>query len=152
MTPAAPRPGGLSPAGEEILLAILPVVLGPLLPTDAAVRTRALDEAMAALDDYLAHLSLPLQRQARSLLGALHLLPVRLVLLGTAHRWRDAPPARIAGFLRRARHSRWFVLRWVYDFLQSMTVIAWFDLPVAWSEIGYPGPPLERPLVRRGPA
>ena len=152
MTAAAPRQGGLSAAGEEILLAVLPVVLGPLLPADQAVRARALDDAMATLDDYLAHLSLPLQRQARSLLAALHVLPVRLVLLGTACRWRDAPPARIERFLRRARHSRLFLLRRVYDFLQSMTVIAWFDLPVAWSEIGYPGPPIERPFARGGAA
>ncbi|MFN8545422.1 MAG: hypothetical protein U0807_14605 [Candidatus Binatia bacterium] len=147
-TRPAPRKGGLSPAGEEILLAVLPVVLGTLLPADPTVRTRALDDAMWALDDYLAHLSLPLQRQARGLLAALRPLPARLVLLGTTRRWRDAPPARIEGFLRRARRSRLPVLRRIYDFLQSMTVIAWFDLPVAWTEIGYPGPPIERPFGR----
>lgn len=148
MTAAPPRPRGLSADDEEILLAVLPVVLGPLLPADQTVRARALDDAMAALDDYLAHLSLPLQRQARGLLAVLRLLPVRLVLLRTARRWRDAPPARIERFLRRARHSRLLPLRRVYDFLQSMTVIAWFDLPVAWNEIGYPGPPIERPFAR----
>jgi hypothetical protein len=76
-------------------------------------------------------------------------LPARTVLLRTPRAWRDASPAQIEGFLRRAQHSPVFLLRRIYDFLHSMSVIGWFDLPAAWSAIGYPGPPVERPL-RRG--
>lgn len=151
MNAAVPARAALPPAGEEILLAILPVVLGALLPTEPDVRARAFAEAVTTFDDYLAHLSLPLQRQARRLFAALGFLPVRLALLGTARRWRDTPPARIESFLRRARRSRVFALRRVYEFLQSMAVIAWFDLPVAWNEIGYPGPPIERPVPGERP-
>lgn len=140
----APRKGGLSVAGEEVLRAVAPVVLGPLLPDERAPREQAIDDAMWALDDYVAHLSLPLQGQARTLLALLHSAPARLLLLGSAKRWRDVPPERIEAFLRRARHSRVFLLRRIYDFLQSITVIAWFDLPVAWEAIGYPGPPVAR--------
>ncbi len=150
MTRAA-RLGGLTPEGEEILRAVAPAVLGSLLPTDSAVRAQALDDAMWALDDYVAHLSLPLQGQARALLAVLHSRVARVALLGTTRTWRDAPPASVEAFLRSARHSRVFLLRRIYDFLQSMTVIAWFDLPVAWKDIGYPGPPIERPLPG-GPA
>jgi hypothetical protein len=141
-----PRTGGLDAAGEEVLRAVAPVVLGALLPADRDARAQALDDALWAVDDYVAHLSLPLQRQARTLLAILHSAPARLLLLGTARRWRDAPPARIEAFLRRARTSRVRSLRRVYDFLQSMAVIAWFDLPAAWEDIGYPGPPLPRPF------
>jgi hypothetical protein len=144
--PRQPGKGGLSAAGEEVLRAVAPVVLGSLLPDDRATRDQAMDDAMWALDDYVAHLSLPLQGQARLLLALLHSAPARVVLLGTTERWRSAPPERVEDFLRRARHSRVFLLRRVYDFLQSMTVIAWFDLPVAWEAIGYPGPPVERPF------
>jgi len=139
-----PRKGGLSPAAEEVLRAIVPVVLGPLLPADRDTRERAIDDAMWALDDYIAHLSLPVQGQARMLLGLLHSLPARVLLLGTTKRWRDAPAERVEAFLRRARHSRVLLPRRIYDSLQSMTVIAWFDLPIAWEAIGYPGPPVER--------
>ena len=141
-----PRKGGLSASGEEILRAIAPVVLGSLLPVDRAERESAMDDAMWALDDYVAHLSLPLQAQARTLLALLDFAPVRALLLGGFARWKDAPADRVEVFLRRARHSRVFLLRRLYDFLQSMTVIAWFDLPVAWEAIGYPGPPVERPF------
>ncbi len=125
--------------------AVAPVVLGPLLPTDGTARDASLAAAMATLDDYLAHLSLPLQRQARALLDVLALLPVRWLLLRSRVRWREATPERVEAFLRRAQQSRLFLLRRAYDFLQSMTVLAWFDLPVAWADIGYPGPPVERP-------
>lgn len=142
----APRTGALSKAGEEILRAVAPIVLGPLLPTGRSAREHALDDAMWAVDDYLAHLSLPLQREARVTLAVLHSLPMRALLLRTRRAWSDAPPARVEAFLRSARESPVFLLRRIYDFLHSMSVIGWFDLPIAWNEIGYPGPPVERPL------
>lgn len=148
----APRTGALTHAGEEILRAVAPVVLGPLLPAEQSARERAIDDAMWVVDDYLAHLSLPLQREARVTLALLHSLPARALLLHTWRAWRDASPARVEAFLRSARHSPVFLLRRIYDFLHSMTVIAWFDLPIAWDEIGYPGPPVERPLRQGGPS
>lgn len=138
----------LGKAGEEVLRAVQPVVLGPLLPEDAVARARALDEAVLVADDYLAHLSLPLQREAKLTLALVHSLPARAVLLRTRRSWRDASPAQVEAFLRRAQFSRVLLLRRIYDFLHSMSVIGWFDLPIAWGAIGYPGPPVERPLVR----
>jgi ABC-type nitrate/sulfonate/bicarbonate transport system substrate-binding protein len=123
------------------------VVLGPLLPADGAAREQALDTGMASLDDYLAHLSLPLQDEARSVFGTLDLWPARVVLLGTSSRWDDASPDQVASFLRAARDSRFYLLRRMYAFLQSMAVLAWFDQPAAWPEIGYPGPPIARPAA-----
>jgi hypothetical protein len=75
-------------------------------------------------------------------------LPARVLLMRTSRPWRDASPAQVEGFLRRAQHSPVFLLRRIYDFLHSMSVIGWFDLPDAWSAMGYPGPPMDRPLVR----
>lgn len=138
----------LGKAGKEVLRAVQPVVLGALLPDDAVARARALDEAVVAADDYLAHLSLPLQREANLTLALVHSLPARALLLRTRRSWRDASPAQVEAFLRRAQHSPVFLLRRIYDFLHSMSVIGWFDLPVAWSAMGYPGPPVDRPLVR----
>lgn len=146
---AVPRParkGGLTPAGEEILRAVMPVVLGSLLPAAREERAEALDEAMWALDDYVSHLSLPLQADARMLMALLSLAPVRLLLLGTTRRWRDAPEGNVAAFLHRTRRSRLYLVRRLFDSLHSMSVIAWFDLPRAWEAIGYPGPPVARPF------
>ncbi|MBI5505383.1 MAG: hypothetical protein HY899_11320 [Deltaproteobacteria bacterium] len=125
--------------------AIAPIVLGSLMPADPAARAAALTEGMATLDEYLAHFSLPLQKQVRLVFGALSLLPVRLLLLGTASRWRSADPARVEAFLHRAQGSGLAPLRLVFALLHSMTVLAWFDQPGAWNELGYPGPPIDRP-------
>lgn len=138
----APARAALSTSGEEILRAVIPVVLGPLLPGVGPAREQALAACVAGLDEYLASLSLPLQDEARDVFATLDLLPVRLLLLGTGQRWQDAPPAAVEAFLRSARHSRVLLLRRIYAFLQSMTVLAWFDQPAAWREIGYPGPPI----------
>jgi hypothetical protein len=142
---AAPSPApraALSPAGEEILRAVIPAALGPLYLVDRIDRERALEAGILALDDYLAHLSLPLQAEAERVFDTLDLLPARVLLLGTTRRWRDAPPDAIERFLRSARDSRLLLLRRMAAFLQSMTVLAWFDQPVAWRQVGYPGPPV----------
>ena len=139
-----PPRSALARPGEEIMRACASAVLGPLLPLDDAARAAALEASMAHLDDYLAHFSAPLQRQTRLLFAALDLLPVRLLLLGSGRHWSAVAPARVAAFLERARGSRFFLLRRTYVFLQSMAVVAWFDLPMAWNEIGYPGPTVER--------
>lgn len=137
----------LSPRGEEIMRAVIPVVLGDLLPAASAARQQALEAGVAGLDDYLAHLSLPLQEEARDVFETLDLLPVRILLVGTWGRWRDASPEAIESFLRSARQSRFDLLRRMYAFLQSMAELAWFDQPLAWPAIGYPGPPFDRPVV-----
>ena len=146
--PAAVTPRlALSPIGEEILRAVMPVVLGDLLPAAGAGREQALDAGMASLDDYLAHLSLPLQSEAINVFETLDLLPVRVLVVGTWSGWHDIPPETVESFLRSARDSRFDLLRRMYAFLQSMSVLAWFDQPAAWHAIGYPGPPIERPAV-----
>jgi hypothetical protein len=137
----------LVPPGEEIIRAVMPAVLGPLLPASGAAREEALDAGVASLDDYLAHLSLPLQEEARSVFDTLDLLPVRVLLVGTWGRWHEVPPDTVEAFLRAARDSRFHLLRRMFAFLQSLAVLAWFDQPVAWPAIGYSGPPIERPAV-----
>lgn len=140
----------LTCGGEEVLRAVAPVVLGPLAGAGGRAAGEGLDEALGVVDDYLAHLSPPLQRQARVTLVALASLPARAALLRTASRWRAAPPERIEAALVALRASRFGALRRLYDFLHSLIVLGWFDLPLAWEEIGYPGPPAESAAAAEG--
>lgn len=143
-----PRPQrvALTSTGEEILRRVAPVVLGSLLPADPVARERALDGGFVRLDDYLSYLSLPLQNEARDVFETLDLLPTRIVLLGTWSHWSDASEETLEAFLISARTSRFDLVRRVFTLLQSLVVLAWFDQPEAWPAIGYPGPPIERPL------
>lgn len=142
----------LSSQGEEIVRAVAPIILGPLLSFERPGDRAALETGIETLDDYLAHLSLPVQEEARQLFAVLDLLPARLLLLGTTRSWRDVAPQDIERFLYSARNSRFMLLRRIHGLLQSLVVLAWFDVPVAWDAIGYPGPPEPRRLSARGSA
>lgn len=138
----------LTPGGEEVLRAVAPVVLGPLVDVRRPAGSAALDEAIDAIDDYLAHLSLPLQRQARVTLSLLRSPPARAALLRTTRPWPETSSTRIETALVGLQKSRVAALRRLYDFLHALIVLGWFDLPLAWEEIGYPGPPAESAVVR----
>lgn len=140
----------LTASGEEILRAVIPVVLGPLLPSDEPARGKAVDVGLSTLDDYLAYLPLPLQHEACDVFDTLDLLPTRVVLVGTWSRWSETSPPTIEAFLRSARESRFDLVRRMFAFLQSMAVLAWFDQRGAWPGIGYGGPPIDRPLASEG--
>lgn len=143
---SAPGDGriALSAAGEEIVRALTPVVLGSLFDLDLSLRSRAMDDGISALDDYLAHLSPAVQEEVRGAFAALDLWPARLFLLGTIRPWKDAAPEALARFLRSAGGSRVQILRRIHGLLHSFVVLVWFDRPLAWPEIGYPGPPPPR--------
>ncbi len=156
-TQRRPAPGSvqrlaLSSTGEEILGAIIPVVLEDLLPTAKDAFQQALDEGLANLDYYLSHLTLPLQEEANDVFATLDLLPVRIIVTGTWSHWQEMSPETIATFLQSARDSRFGLLRRIYAFLQSLAVLAWFDQAAAWPEIGFPGPPLKRSVGREDPS
>jgi len=138
----------LTPGGEAFLRAVAPVVLGPLIDVDRPPADAALGEAVDAIDDYLAYLSPPLQRQIRVTLAMLASLPVRAALLRTPAPWSAAPAARVEGALTALRQSRIPALRRLFGVLHSLVVLGWFDLPLVWQEIGYPGPPAESAVVR----
>lgn len=140
----------LTPTGEEILRAVIPVVLGSLLPAEGAACEKAVEDGLTVLDDYLACLPSPLQREARDVFETLDLLPTRVVLVGTWDPWSEASPTTIEKFLRSARHSRFDLVRRMFTFLQSMAVLAWFDQRAAWPGIGYGGPPIDRPSPSEG--
>ena len=141
---------GLSPTGEEILRAMSPVILGSLLPATGPEREGALEAGIAGIDQYIAYLSSPLQRELRDLFATLDLLPVRVLLTGGFARWSETSPEAVESFLRSARGSRIYLLRRVYAFLQSLVVLSFFDQRIAWQGIGYPGPPIVRPDTKWG--
>ncbi len=137
----------ISSAGEEILRSVTPVVLGGMIPATGDARERIIDDGIASLDDYVAHLSPWLQREVRDVFGMLDLWPVRLLLTGDSRPWREKPLQSVDSFLRSARESRLLLLRRVYSFLQSMVVLSFFDQPSAWQAVGYPGPLAAPPTV-----
>ncbi len=140
----------LTSQGEEILRAVGPIILADLLSDLGERRESVVESGLAGIDDYIAHLSLPLQQELGDLFATLDLWPVRVLLTGQFARWADASPEAIEAFLRGAKSSSVLLLRRVYTLLQSLVVLSFFDQPAAWKSVGYPGPLIDGLTGHRG--
>lgn len=127
-----PRPG--------VVEALVPVILAGSLPP-APAQAAAVREVAEAFHRAVAGLAPEVQREIRQLLGMLAFLPTRLAFTGMATPLQEASPAEIARFLSAWRTSRFDLLRAGYQALTQLMQAAWYDNPMSWKAIGYPGPP-----------
>lgn len=137
--PARPQRFALDGTALAVLNAIIPVMLGPLLPTAPAERQRVL--AQAAERTRAAVLSLPLatQKEVQDLFGLLALGPARRLLAGVAGGWGQADPEQVAAFLNSWRTHSLQTLQVAYHALHDLILGAWYADPSSWDAIGYPG-------------
>ncbi|SHE80863.1 hypothetical protein SAMN02745148_01212 [Modicisalibacter ilicicola DSM 19980] len=128
------RDGDLAP-----LAALLPIMVGP----HPALQQEqgAIEAALHQLDRSLASMSPAIQKEVRELLDLLNLPLTRGPLTGVWGAWEKASPEDIDAFLVRWRDSRLDLLRQGYKALNQLLLMAWYALPMAWAETGYPGPP-----------
>lgn len=131
----------LGPDSVGMMKAIVPVVLAGSLPADAAARNAAVDQVIEAFDRAITGLSPAVQAEIGELLDVLRYAPTRVALAGITGSWAHASPESIAAFLQRWRTSRFDLLRSGYQALTQLIQAAWYDNPLAWKAIGYPGPP-----------
>lgn len=124
-----------------LVAALAPVVLSGALPADPAGRSNAIAEVVLAFDRAVSGLSPTVQREIGDLLALLAFAPSRIVLAGVSSPWPEAGEEAIAKFLTRWRTSRFDLFRTSYQALVQLLGAAWYGNPLAWSRIGYPGPP-----------
>ncbi|MEO6565436.1 MAG: twin-arginine translocation signal domain-containing protein [Casimicrobiaceae bacterium] len=142
--PPANPPGIVPPLGadgEDILRAVVPVMLSGALPAELSARAMAIDATMAALADAIGGLPAAAQAELAQLFALLSLPPVRLAVARLDAPWAQAEPAQVRACLDRFRDSPLILLRAAYDGLHQLIFAAWYGNPRAWSAIGYPGPP-----------
>lgn len=138
--PAAPQAFVLDGEAGAVLAAILPAMLGPVLPADAAARQAALDGVTARTLAAIHGLPLGTQKEVQDLFGLLALAPARRWLAGVSGSWREAAPEQVAAFLERWRHHRLGTLQTAYLALHDLILGSWYAEPSTWAAIGYPGP------------
>jgi hypothetical protein len=126
---------------RTVLAAIVPLVLKGALPEDLDRRQRAVTEVMRGIDVAVSGLPPSVQGEVEELFALLAFPVTRRAIAGVASPWLEAQPASIRAFLERWRDSRFTLLRSGYRALQELTMAAWYGNPVAWTAIGYPGPP-----------
>ncbi|RFP15132.1 twin-arginine translocation signal domain-containing protein [Duganella sp. BJB488] len=138
--PAAPTAFVLDGEAGAVLAAIVPAMLGPVLPADAAARRAALDGATARTLAAIHGLPLATQKEVQDLFGLLALAPARRWLAGVSGGWREAAPQEVAAFLENWRHHRLGMLQTAYLALHDLILGSWYAEPSTWAGIGYPGP------------
>ena len=127
-------------AAATLLAALIPSMLGPVLPTDPAARASAIEQTVGQVGAAIAGLPLASQKQVRDLFGMLSLAPVRRLLAGVAGGWERAAPADVDAFLQRWRRHRLRTPQTAYHALHDLIIGAWYAQPANWAAIGYPGP------------
>lgn len=135
---AAPQQFELDPSGREMLAAVIPVMLGPVLPAGPE-RGAALDDAIEAVRIAIVGLPLAVQKEVQDLFGLMALAPTRRLLAGIPP-WAEAAPEQIAAFLQSWRGHRLALLQSAYHALHDLIIGSWYAQPAHWAAIGYPGP------------
>ena len=127
--------------GEEIMRAIVPVMLDGALPQDVSQRREAIEQTIANVDRVIAGLAPSQAHEIGRLFTLLDAAPVRWSLTRSTHRWSGTASRDVDAFLARLRDSRMALLRAAYDALHELVFAAWYGDPRSWSSIGYDGPP-----------
>lgn len=125
---------------EEVLAALIPVLLEGALPEEAGERARALARCSEAVDTAIAGLSPAAQQEAAQLFALLAIGPSRALATGITVGWERASPQAVRAFLQRWRLHDWALYRSGYHALHDLVLGAWYADEASWPAIGYGGP------------
>lgn len=126
---------------SAVVGALVPALLAGVLPTDPDLRDRAIAGTVTGVDKAISGLSLAAQEELDQLFDLLTFPPTRILVAGVHPPWPRASVEETAGFLESWRRSRFDLLRSGYAGLHDLILGSWYAQDVAWSAIGYPGPP-----------
>jgi hypothetical protein len=138
--PRTPHRFALEGGAQAVLQAVIPVMLGPVLPAEPAARAVALTAASQRVRAAVLGLPLATQKEVQDLFGLLALGPARRLLAGVAGGWDQADPAQVAAFLQNWRTHSLQTLQIAYHALHDLIIGSWYADPSSWDAIAYPGP------------
>lgn len=138
---AQAQPRARDVGNARILAAFVPVILEGALPSDEMAKPAAIGDVVAAFERAVAGLSPAVRGEVDDLFALFRLAPMRIAMTGLWQPVEETPAAELAAFLDRWRTSRFDIQRAGYLALTQLVQAAWYDQPLAWRAIGYPGPP-----------
>jgi len=130
----------LRDADLPLLRAVVPAVLGSMLPPAGAERDRLVDDLLQRIDLSGYRLGAPAQKALTQLFDLLNLRATRWALTGVSA-WEEATPRQTQAFLERWRTSSFGLLVAGYRALVKLISSAFFGTPAGWAAANYPGPP-----------
>ena len=139
--------GSLSPQAAEFLGALVPVVVGTSLPSDAKAEAAAVTSILEDVDNTIHSLNDFAQQQVHLLFDLLSIAPTRVLLGGPWTAWRNASPEQINNFLIGLHSSFFQHKRMCYEALTNLITQSWYAQPKNFYITGYPGPPNKIPTL-----
>ena len=137
--PSAPHRFVLDREGRDLLTALVPTMVGQMVPSAEPARTLAVAATVERVRIAIAGLPLATQQELQDLFGLLCTAPARRLLAGLPS-WHGATPSELAAFLESWRLHRFALLRQAYQGLHALILGSWYADPSSWAAIGYPGP------------
>jgi hypothetical protein len=125
---------------DEVLAALIPVLLAGALPEQDDERARAVGRCTLAVGKAVEGLSPAAQQEAGQLFALLSIAPTRALTTGITGPWAQASPQEIGAFLDRWRFHSWALLQTGYQALHDLVTGSWYADEAAWPAIGYGGP------------
>lgn len=107
------------------------------------------DAALQSLDQMLLHSSQAVQKQVYDLTDLATFSITRGITTGIWRDWSEVNANQAELFLTRWRNSQIALFRQGYQGLCQLCQMAWYGLPVAWDDVGYPGPPAFLEALKR---
>ncbi len=128
---------------DDIVLfgALLPTVIGPGLPQQAADRQQAILGTIERIDAGILQFGPANQKELRRLFDLLNFGLTRVTVARVWPDWASVSPAQAGAFLDRWRSSRIGLLNNGYIALTKLSNVAFYGHPAQWHLSGYPGPP-----------
>jgi hypothetical protein len=130
----------LRDADLVMLRALVPGVLGALLPGAGAERDRLLDDLLHRIDLSGYRLGHAGRKALAQLFDLLNMSLTRRALAGIAE-WEQATAAQVQAFLERWRLSSFALLNAGYRVLIKLVSGAFYGTQAGWAAANYPGPP-----------
>lgn len=130
----------LRDADLPFLRALLPGVLGSLLPPAGMERDRLLDDLLHRIDLSGYRLGLPSQKALAQLFDLLNMRLTRRLMAGIGP-WEESTQQQVQAFLERWRSSSFAVLNTGYRALIKLVAGSFYGTPAGWAAANYPGPP-----------
>lgn len=150
-TPAGTQPARNQIAGYDyrflsaddliLLKALVPAVLGPALPQEAAQREQSVLATMQRMDSGIDGFGDGNRQEFRKLFDMLNLGLTRVTLARVWSSWEHASEAETSAFLTRWRNSSFALFNKAYIAITKVTNVAWYGHVDQWHLSGYPGPP-----------
>jgi len=136
----ARRAVAVSADQRAVVVKIADAMLDGAIPATGPLRATALATAADGFVVAVQGLPLAVQGEVQQLFTLLTFAPTRRLVAGLPP-WEQATRDDVTAFLTTWRFSGFSLLRSGYDALHELVMAGWYGQDVAWTSIGYPGPP-----------